>query len=147
MICFAFIHIVLNTSLKWILSLSIYLIVCTNAWIALCPDVAKVKYDIRTNVVLNSKIQDYEILPELDWKYQVYNWIIGFSLDIDPEWYLKFEQLHWRYKMVGLCIVPMSLKEVRYLTLRGSTFEKLKRWLNFVGMELKIKFYIWIKLF
>ena len=37
-----------------------------NARIALCPDVAKVKHDIGTNVVLNSKIQDYEILPELD---------------------------------------------------------------------------------
>ena len=48
------------------------------------------------------------------------NWIIGFSLNIDPEWYLKFDELHWRFKMVGLCIVPMSLKEIRYLTLRGS---------------------------
>ena len=48
------------------------------------------------------------------------NWIIGFSMDIDPEWYLKFDELHWRYKMVGLCVFPMSLKEIRYLTLRGS---------------------------
>jgi hypothetical protein len=37
-----------------------------NAWIALCPDVAKVKYDIGTIKVLNSKIQDYGILSELD---------------------------------------------------------------------------------
>jgi hypothetical protein len=37
-----------------------------NAWIALCPDVAKVKYDIGTIEVLNSKFQDYGILPELD---------------------------------------------------------------------------------
>ena len=47
-------------------SLSIYVIVCLNALIALCPNVAKVKYDIGTNKVLNSKIQDYGILPELD---------------------------------------------------------------------------------
>ena len=66
MICFAFIHLVLNMSLKRIRSLSIYVIVCLNALIALCPDVDKVKYDIGTNKVLNSKIQDYGILPELD---------------------------------------------------------------------------------
>ena len=48
------------------------------------------------------------------------NLIIGFSLNIDPEGYLKFDELHWRFKLVGLCIVPMSLKEKWYLTLRGS---------------------------
>jgi hypothetical protein len=37
-----------------------------NALIALCPDVAKVKYYIGTIEVLNSKIQDYGILPKLD---------------------------------------------------------------------------------
>ena len=67
MICFAIIHLVLNTSLKRILSVSIYLIVCIDAWLVLCPDVPIVKYDIRTIEVLNMKnSKAFGILSELD---------------------------------------------------------------------------------
>ena len=60
-------------------SVSIYLIVCMDAWNVLCPDVPKVKYDIGTIEFLNMKTQDSVILPELDWKYQdLLNLIIEF---------------------------------------------------------------------
>ena len=43
------------------------LIVCINAWIVWCPDVPKVKYDIGTIEVLNTKnLKNYKILPELN---------------------------------------------------------------------------------
>jgi hypothetical protein len=71
-LCFAIIHLILITSLKWIRSLSIYLIACMNGWIVLCSDVPKAKYDIWTIEVLNLKIlKDDEILSELDLKYQI----------------------------------------------------------------------------
>jgi hypothetical protein len=71
-IYFAIIHIVLNTSQKWIRNHSIYLIACMNGWLVSCPCVCIGKYDIWTHMVLKSKnSKDNEILPTLDWKFQV----------------------------------------------------------------------------
>ena len=132
---FGIIHLVLNTSLKWIISLSIYLIVCIDAWIVFCRDVP-IKFD-------------YGILSELDWKYQVLlNLIIGLSASrwlVTPNDILnlinRIEGVIW----LDCVFVAMSLKEIWYLTLISSKFEKVKKWLILVGIELKIKFDIWIK--
>jgi hypothetical protein len=95
-------------------SLSVYLIVCMDAWIVLWPDVPKVKYDIGTVEVLNTKnLKNYKILPELNWKYQVFlNLIIELSTS---HWIVSPNDIpnliNWRYKIDGLYFVRMSLKE------------------------------------
>jgi hypothetical protein len=59
------------------------------------------------------------------------NCIIGFSLDSDPEWYRKFDNCDCIYKMDESYFGRMSLKEIWYLTLHGSKFEKTKKMKQF----------------
>ena len=139
--CFAIIHLVLIISLKWVHSLSIYLIVCINRWIVLCRDVPKVNYDIWTiDVQISKNSKDYGSLPKFDSKNQVvFNLIIELSASlwiVTPNYILNL--INWRYKIDGLYFVRMFLKEIWYLTHRGFQLKKLKRWWNFVGIELKL---------
>ena len=114
---FGIIHLVLNTSLKWIISLSIYLIVCIDAWIVFCRDVP-IKFD-------------YGILSELDWKYQVLlNLIIGLSASrwlVTPNDILnlinRIEGVKWLDCVLSRC--PLRKYDIWHLSALNS-----KKWKN-----------------
>ena len=101
-------------------SLSIYLIVCMDAWNVLCPDVPKVKYDIGTIEVLNTKnLKNYKILPELNWKYQVFLYLI-----------IELSASHW-------LVTPNDILNLI------NWIEGLK-WLDYVLLRCPLrKYYIW----
>jgi hypothetical protein len=74
------------------------------------------------------------------------NWIVGFSLDSDPEWYLKFDKLNCWYKMDGLYFVLMSLMEIWYLVLHGSKIQKTKQIIELMISIVGAKTFLIIKL-
>ena len=113
-------------------SLSIYLIVCMDAWNVLCPDVPKVKYDIGTIEVLNTKnLKNYKILPELNWKYQVFlNFIIELSAShwlLTPNDILnlinRIEGVKWLDCVFSRC--PLRKYDIWHLSVLNSKTEKI----------------------
>ena len=69
---FEIIYFVLNTSIKWVRSLSIYLIACMYGWIVFYTNVRKGKYGfLNLHGFIFEKLKRCWNLPELDWNYQV----------------------------------------------------------------------------